>query len=170
MPYSCIHEMAGNASPGLQTDLARSHDYEKAPLHVVSTSVIVTPLDSTQRRLGRTITQPNAFSNETKGEARQTSSNHNTKSANQTHSMCSFEKSPSVLKLVAARMFWPRKGPDICGDIRLLAAWLHSAYVEPQCLFVLRAAFKPDGLWTRVRMAEGREAYGRLRSVRRPWA
>ena len=52
MPYSCIYEMAGNASSGLQNDPARSHDYEKATLHVVSMSAIVTPLDSTQKRPG----------------------------------------------------------------------------------------------------------------------
>ena len=59
--------------------------------------------------------------------------------------------------------------PDIHGDVRLSATSLNMALVPLQCILVFCIALQSASLVSLVRMAEGRDAYGRLRPVRRPW-
>ena len=112
---------------------------------------------------------PRAFSHKVRGENEGlTADDRSNVTAVEKPSLLECELGPLVFNS-AAPMHWNRKGPDIHGDVRLSAASLNMALVPLQCILVFCIALQSASLVSLVRMAEGRDAYGRLRLVRRPW-
>ena len=74
------------------------------------------------------------------------------------------DQGSSGLRTSALALPFPKHGPDIAFAASFyLSISLHFAIVQ-NCFVV-----SPVAQTTVVRMANGREAYGRLRPVRRPW-